>query len=125
MLISSCGFFGCFWSALRGAATLKQRVQRETRSNASVIPYEKGVEKGQSWSTDIWCKEGELLKRTRKGKKYFKIWRHKKLQSMVEKTKGLSFILDTGDLHKTRLSIYINKKSQVRIFFFRSKCWSD
>jgi hypothetical protein len=51
-------------SALRGAATLKQRVQRETRSNASVLPYEKG----NSWSPDIWCKEGELLKRTRKGK---------------------------------------------------------
>ncbi|PUZ40126.1 hypothetical protein GQ55_9G400700 [Panicum hallii var. hallii] len=69
-------------TALRGAATLKQRVQRETRSNASVLPYEKG----HSWSTDIWCKEGELLKRTRK-----------------------------GDLHKTRVSIYINKKSQVML----------
>ncbi|KAF8728092.1 hypothetical protein HU200_018671 [Digitaria exilis] len=73
-------------TALRGAATLKQRVQRETRSNASVLPYEKGSEKGQSWSTDIWCKEGELLKRTRK-------W----------------------DLHRTRVSIYINKRSQVML----------
>jgi hypothetical protein len=44
---------------------MKQRVQREMRSNASVLPYEKG----HSWSPDIWCKEGELLKRTRKGKK--------------------------------------------------------
>lgn len=67
-------------TALRGAATLKQRVQRETRSNASVLPYEKG----NSWSPDIWCKEGELLKRTRK-----------------------------GDLQKIRVSIYINKRSQV------------
>ncbi|CAD6204479.1 unnamed protein product [Miscanthus lutarioriparius] len=67
-------------TALRGAATLKQRVQRETRSNASVLPYEKG----NSWSPDIWCKEGELLKRTRK-----------------------------GGLHKIRVSIYINKRSQV------------
>ncbi|BAF27213.1 VAN3-binding protein isoform X1 [Oryza sativa Japonica Group] len=67
-------------TALRGAATMKQRVQREMRSNASVLPYEKG----HSWSPDIWCKEGELLKRTRK-----------------------------GDLHKTRVSIYINKRSQV------------
>jgi hypothetical protein len=49
--------------ALRGAATLKKRVQRETRSNASVLPYEKAP----SWSLDIWCKEGKLLKRTRKG----------------------------------------------------------
>uniref|UniRef100_A0A0A8ZY38 PH domain-containing protein n=1 Tax=Arundo donax TaxID=35708 RepID=A0A0A8ZY38_ARUDO len=64
-------------TALRGAATLKQR---EARSNASVLPYEKG----HSWSPDIWCKEGELLKRTRK-----------------------------GDLHRTRVSIYINKRSQV------------
>jgi hypothetical protein len=40
-------------------------VQRETaRSNASVLPYERG----SSWSPDIWCKEGDLLKRTRKGK---------------------------------------------------------
>ncbi|XP_006662058.1 VAN3-binding protein-like [Oryza brachyantha] len=67
-------------TALRGAATMKQRVQREMRSNASVLPYEKS----HSWSPDIWCKEGELLKRTRK-----------------------------GDLHKTRVSIYINKRSQV------------
>ncbi|KAJ1296272.1 hypothetical protein BS78_01G287600 [Paspalum vaginatum] len=69
-------------TALRGAATLKQRVQRETRSNASVLPYEKG----NSWSPDIWCKEGELLKRTRK-----------------------------GDLQKIRVSIYINKRSQVML----------
>ncbi|TVU31707.1 hypothetical protein EJB05_23416 [Eragrostis curvula] len=67
-------------TALRGATTLKERVQRETRSNASVLPYEKG----HSWSPDIWCKEGELLKRTRK-----------------------------GDLQRTRVSIYINKRSQV------------
>ncbi|KAK3157125.1 hypothetical protein QOZ80_2AG0116490 [Eleusine coracana subsp. coracana] len=67
-------------TALRGAATLKQRVQREARSNASVLPYEKG----HSWSPEIWCKEGELQKRTRK-----------------------------GDLHRTRVSIYINKRSQV------------
>ncbi|KAF7048717.1 hypothetical protein CFC21_057418 [Triticum aestivum] len=68
-------------TALRGAATLKKRVQRESRSNASVIPYEKAP---SSWSPDIWCKEGKLLKRTRK-----------------------------GDLHKRRVSIYINKRSQV------------
>ncbi|KAM0863334.1 hypothetical protein ACQ4PT_044658 [Festuca glaucescens] len=67
-------------TALRGAATLKKRDQRETRSNASVLPYEKAP----SWSPDIWCKEGKLLKRTRK-----------------------------GDLHKRRVSIYINKRSQV------------
>ncbi|KAL5224749.1 hypothetical protein ABZP36_011388 [Zizania latifolia] len=67
-------------TALRGAATMKQRVQREIRNNASVLPYEKG----HSCSPNIWCKEGELLKRTRK-----------------------------GDLHKTHASIYINKRSQV------------
>ncbi|KAM3316824.1 hypothetical protein ACQJBY_034783 [Aegilops geniculata] len=54
-------------TALRGAATLKKRVQREARSNASVIPYEKAP---LSWSPDIWCKEGKLLKRTRKGESY-------------------------------------------------------
>lgn len=46
---------------------MKQRVQREAaRSNASVLPYEKG----HSWSPDVWCKEGDLLKRTRKGTDY-------------------------------------------------------
>ncbi|XP_051196303.1 VAN3-binding protein [Lolium perenne] len=70
-------------TALRGAATMKQRVQREAaRSNASVLPFEKG----HSWSPDVWCKEGELLKRTRK-----------------------------GDLHRTKVSIYISKRSQVML----------
>ncbi|XBH96941.1 hypothetical protein VPH35_087240 [Triticum aestivum] len=67
-------------TALRGAAALKKRIQREARSNSSVIPYDKAP----SWSPDIWCKEGKLLKRTRK-----------------------------GDLHKRRVSVYINKRSQV------------
>ncbi|XP_044339480.1 VAN3-binding protein [Triticum aestivum] len=68
-------------TALPGTATMKQRVQREAaRSNASVLPYEKG----HSWSPDVWCKEGELLKRTRK-----------------------------GDLHRTKVSVYINRRSQV------------
>uniref|UniRef100_A0A0A9DHW8 Formyltetrahydrofolate deformylase n=1 Tax=Arundo donax TaxID=35708 RepID=A0A0A9DHW8_ARUDO len=42
--------------ALRGAVTLKQRLRREMKSNASVSPYEKA----SSWTPDIWCKEGEL-----------------------------------------------------------------
>ncbi|KAJ0961938.1 hypothetical protein J5N97_029766 [Dioscorea zingiberensis] len=67
-------------TALRGAATLKVRIQREVRNNAAVIPYEKS----QMSSPDIWCKEGDLLKRTRK-----------------------------GTLRWKRASIYINKKSQV------------
>ncbi|XBI63272.1 hypothetical protein VPH35_043726 [Triticum aestivum] len=68
-------------TALPGTATMKQRVQREAaRSNASVLPYEKG----HSWSPDVWCKEGELLKRTRK-----------------------------GDLHRTKVSVYINRRSQA------------
>nr|XP_019709089.1 VAN3-binding protein isoform X2 [Elaeis guineensis] len=69
-------------SALRGAAALKLRVQREARNDAEVIPYKKG----QFGSPDIWCKEGELLKRTRK-----------------------------GTLHRNRVSVYINKKPQVII----------
>ncbi|ONM63119.1 VAN3-binding protein isoform X2 [Zea mays] len=69
-------------TALRGAATLRQRAQRETRSNASILlPYEKAA---NSWSPDIWCKEGALLKRARK-----------------------------GGLHKIRVCIYINKRSEV------------
>ncbi|XP_008796117.2 VAN3-binding protein-like [Phoenix dactylifera] len=69
-------------TALRGAAALKLRVQREARNDAAVIPYERG----HFGSPDIWCKEGELLKRTRK-----------------------------GTLHWKRVSVYIDKKSQVII----------
>ncbi|KAM0926252.1 hypothetical protein ACQ4PT_003385 [Festuca glaucescens] len=53
-------------TAAAATATMKKRVQHETRSNASVLPYEKAP----SWSLDIWCKEGKLLKRTRKGVVY-------------------------------------------------------
>ncbi|XP_074579874.1 VAN3-binding protein-like [Curcuma longa] len=71
-------------TALRGAAALKLRLQREARNNAAtVIP----CEKSQCGSPDIWCKEGELLKRsTRK-----------------------------GTLHWKRVSVYINRKSQVMV----------
>ncbi|KAF3340194.1 VAN3-binding protein [Carex littledalei] len=76
-------------TALRGAATLKQRSQREgIRSNAAVIPYEKST----CCSPDIWCKEGELLKRTRK-----------------------------GVLHRKKVSVYVNKKSQQVIVKLKSK----
>lgn len=121
-MLSLYGFLAVFLSALRGAATLKQRVQRETRSNASVLPYEKGSEKGQSWSTDIWCKEGELLKRTRKGKNHWdrQLPKEKKTLKHGRKTKGQSFVLDAGDLHRTRVSIYINKRPEVRRFSFSS-----
>ncbi|ONK73579.1 uncharacterized protein A4U43_C04F33110 [Asparagus officinalis] len=67
-------------TALRGAAALKLRVQRESRNNATVIPYDKG----NCRSPDIWCKEGQLLNRSSK-----------------------------GTLHWKRVSVYINRKSQV------------
>lgn len=70
-------------TALRGAAALKQRVQRESiRSNAAaVIPYERG---SCCVSPDIWCKEGDLLKRNR-----------------------------NGALHWKKVTLYINSNSQV------------
>uniref|UniRef100_A0A1D1YPD0 CUB and sushi domain-containing protein 3 n=1 Tax=Anthurium amnicola TaxID=1678845 RepID=A0A1D1YPD0_9ARAE len=67
-------------TALRGATTLKQRLQRDSRNNAAVTPYEKG----HCSSPDASPCEGELLKRTRK-----------------------------GTVHSKRVSVYINKKSQV------------
>ncbi|URD83927.1 Plant pleckstrin region [Musa troglodytarum] len=69
-------------TALRAAAALKSRLQREAKNNAAVIPYEKG----HCGNPDIWRKEGELLKRTGK-----------------------------GTLHWKRVSVYINKKSQVMV----------
>ncbi|KAJ0970558.1 hypothetical protein J5N97_018517 [Dioscorea zingiberensis] len=50
-------------TALRGAAALKMRMQREAKNNAVVIP----CEKSQCGSPDIWCKAGDLIKRSRKG----------------------------------------------------------
>lgn len=107
-------------TALRGAATLRQRVQRETMSNASILlPYEKAA---NSWSPDIWCKEGALLKRARKGKFVSRNMhpatetRIEKHRSMVEKKlrRRVSFLnLDAGGLHKIRVCIYINKRSEV------------
>ena len=86
---------------------MKQRVQREAaRSNASVLPYEKG----HSWSPDVWCKEGELLKRTRKGTDYTAV----KYSEHSVMDQHLYFIFpDAGDLHRTKVSVYINRKSQV------------
>uniref|UniRef100_A0A0D9YVY7 PH domain-containing protein n=1 Tax=Oryza glumipatula TaxID=40148 RepID=A0A0D9YVY7_9ORYZ len=68
-------------TALRGATALRLRAQREARSKAAAVaPYEKTG----SCRGDIWCKEGTLLKRSRK-----------------------------GALHRKRVAVYINKKSQV------------
>ncbi|KAF7090342.1 hypothetical protein CFC21_093108 [Triticum aestivum] len=68
-------------TALRGATALRLREQREARSKAAVAPSEKAG----SCGADIWCKEGTLLKRSRKG----------------------------GALRWKRVSVYINKRSQV------------
>uniref|UniRef100_A0A0E0CPB6 PH domain-containing protein n=1 Tax=Oryza meridionalis TaxID=40149 RepID=A0A0E0CPB6_9ORYZ len=68
-------------AALRGATALRLRAQREARSKAAAVaPYEKTG----SCRGDIWCKEGTLLKSSRK-----------------------------GALHRKRVAVYINKKSQV------------
>lgn len=83
-------------TALRGAAALKARVNREVRNSAAIIPYEKGVglesachlvpqsKMIERSSFDTPRQEGKLLKRTRK-----------------------------GILHWKRVSIYVNKNSQV------------
>lgn len=69
-------------TALRGATALRLREQREARSKAVAAPYEKAG----SCRPDIWCKEGTLLKRSRK-----------------------------GALRWKRVSVYINKRSQVMV----------
>ncbi|XP_021316188.1 VAN3-binding protein [Sorghum bicolor] len=70
-------------TALRGAAAMRHRAQREARSRAAVAPYEKT---GGSCRADVWCKEGALLERNRK-----------------------------GALHWKQVAVYINKKSQVMV----------
>ncbi|TKW40716.1 hypothetical protein SEVIR_1G264100v4 [Setaria viridis] len=67
-------------TALRGATAMRNRAQREARSRAAVAPYEKAG----SYRADVWCKEGALLKRSRK-----------------------------GALHWKQVAVYINRKSQV------------
>jgi len=68
-------------TALRGATALRHRAQREARSRSAVAPYET---KAGSYRADVWCKEGALLKRSRK-----------------------------GALHWKQVAVYINSKSQV------------
>ncbi|KAF8768722.1 hypothetical protein HU200_007280 [Digitaria exilis] len=69
-------------TALRGATAMRQRAQREARSRAAVAPYDKAG----SYRADVWCKEGALLKRSRK-----------------------------GALHWKQVAVYINRKSQVMV----------
>lgn len=85
-------------TALRGAATLKARVQRELWSNAAVIPYEKGPNlvsrfsgeltpddnESDMCSQDFLARGGDLLKRTRK-----------------------------GVIHWKQVAVYLNKNSEV------------
>ncbi|KAJ4759415.1 auxin canalization protein (DUF828) [Rhynchospora pubera] len=97
-------------TALRGAATMKQRMHREGRNNAAVIPYEKST----CCSPDIWCKEGELLKRTRNGNL---LSVKQLLQCLMLGQLNFSILnnlnIYAGTLHRKRVSVYINKKSQV------------
>ncbi|CAL4967911.1 unnamed protein product [Urochloa decumbens] len=71
-------------TALRGATAMRHRAQREARSRAAVAPYEKAG--SGSYRADVWCKEGALLKRNRK-----------------------------GALHWKQVCVYINSKSQVMV----------
>ncbi|CAN6279430.1 unnamed protein product [Urochloa humidicola] len=76
-------------TALRGATAMRHRAQREARSRAAVAPYEKAAGcggGGGSFRADVWCKEGALLKRNRK-----------------------------GALHWKQVAVYINRKSQVMV----------
>lgn len=88
---------------------MKLRVQREPRSIAAVTPYERGP----CSSPDIWCKEGDLLKRTGKGISQFTIHKLNLLKSSVIKIAYLA-VHYSGALHWKRVSVYINKKSQVK-----------
>ncbi|CAL5020506.1 unnamed protein product [Urochloa decumbens] len=71
-------------TALRGATAMRHRAQREARSRAAVAPYEKAG--SGNYRADVWCKEGALLKRNRK-----------------------------GALHWKQVCVYINSKSQVMV----------
>ncbi|KAG0488626.1 hypothetical protein HPP92_007437 [Vanilla planifolia] len=89
------------FTALRGAVTLKQRVQRETRNkSAAVLPYEKA----SFGIPEIWCKEGELLTRNRKGilqSKWVSLYINKKSQLIVKvKSKHIG-----GALSKRKKSV--------------------
>ncbi|KAJ3681899.1 hypothetical protein LUZ60_014472 [Juncus effusus] len=96
-------------TALRGAAAFKQRVQRETINNAAVIPFEKIP----CSSPDIWCKEGELLKRTRKGAlrlKWVSIYINKKSQQVILKLKSKHI---GGALSKNKKSIVYGAYNEI------------
>ncbi|KAF6175429.1 hypothetical protein GIB67_036520 [Kingdonia uniflora] len=72
-------------TALRGATALKARIPKQLRNNAAVIPCERGITDTCAVIHDLPCK-GDLLHRTRKGTFQWK-----------------------------RVSVYINKSSQVMV----------
>ncbi|CAD6250029.1 unnamed protein product [Miscanthus lutarioriparius] len=96
-------------TALRGTAAMRHRAQREARSRAAVAPYEKA---GGSCRTDVWCKEGALLKRNRKGKQPF-LFATLQADSFGLESESNRTALSTGALHWKQVAVYINKKSQV------------
>ncbi|OIV93352.1 hypothetical protein TanjilG_31399 [Lupinus angustifolius] len=80
-------------TALRGEAALRSRLPKESKRNATISPYDKGITQthwlpafeGQVWQHHPPC-EGDLLQLTRKG---VLRWKH--------------------------VSVYINKKCQVKV----------
>lgn len=97
-------------TALRGAAAMRHRAQREARSRAAVAPYEKA---GGSCRADVWCKEGTLLKRNRKGKQPSLFATLQADDSFGLESESNRTAVSTGALHWKQVAVYINKKSQV------------
>ncbi|XP_031482918.1 VAN3-binding protein isoform X1 [Nymphaea colorata] len=105
-------------TALRAAAALKARVHKEARSNASIIPFDKGVAQTPAVTPSAATSgrrlseaersgvssrviHGELLKRTRKD-----------LQFKRGSSKAL---FDAGSFHKKRVSVYMNQNTEVMV----------
>eukprot|EP01018_Ginkgo_biloba_P002606 Gb_33098 [translate_table: standard] len=109
-------------TALRGAATLKARAQKEVWNNAAVIPYEKGSNPTVGFSgelvledneSEVSCQDflargGELLKRTRKGLLHWKqvaVYVNKNSQSTMQVVVKLKSKHMGGTFSKKKKSI--------------------
>lgn len=107
-------------AALRGAATLRARLQKTTTIALGEEKGERGIESNISYALNFVATGGELLKRTRKGT-FSQVSLVRNIKSSVFSCGNnitlhsslYLFMLMTGALHWKQVSFYINSNWQV------------
>ncbi|XP_031482919.1 VAN3-binding protein isoform X2 [Nymphaea colorata] len=90
-------------TALRAAAALKARVHKEARSNASIIPFDKGVAQTPAVTPSAATSGRRLSEAERSGVSSRVI--HGELLKRTRK----------GSFHKKRVSVYMNQNTEVMV----------